>query len=494
MNTSIKNQLIRLIAISTIAPLILFLILFFVFGTKISTEQSKKINTEKLLLIDQALTLYIEKIKHTINTIANNPIVVDLNTNELVTYRHWASWNEMTPFLNSQTEQDLYNYLRLVHLGNPDLGSVYIGTESGKYVMYPPSNRRPRYNPVERPWYLDAKEKKGITTVTTPFSSSDRNYQVFAVAKYLYFENSKEFGVVSANIDLPSITNIMSHFNLGQDSHIIITTEDNIIIANTMEPLTLFKNLDIDGLPGFYRELVKMDNNWEVINTGERTYNVKKVHSLGTPWILYAVVNRKEVLSPFRKTFYLLIICSLLILAIFLPLMIKSLAFLLIPLKKLSEHLYSLANEEGEALKTKIPFCASPDEIGGAIENYNFLLESLNNIFFKISEAKQLISSNNSKLSNQMLIISADITKNTSLIDNVEKKITEADNILKNIPEKQELDTCLKIIAEDISNIKKTAIDMNNNIYKGVEYNKSINNELSTISRIINVYKIRPPK
>ncbi|MCL2481639.1 MAG: methyl-accepting chemotaxis protein [Spirochaetaceae bacterium] len=523
MSVPIKKQLIILAVLSTIVPMILLSILIYIYGNRMAIDKSKEINMDKILLIDQALTLYIEKTKHTINTIAHNSLVVGLNTNELVTYRHWSDWSEMRPYQNSKTEQNIYELLKIININNPDMGSVYIGTDSGKFVMYPPSNRRPFYNPARRPWYVDAEEKNGVITITRPFVSSDNNFHVFAVAKHIYFEKSKEFGVVSANIDLSSITGILSHFNLGKESYILLTTEDNTIIANTRDPLSVFKNLNADNLPNFYKELSKMNHSWKNINTDDNTYFVKKIQSLGTNWMLYALVDKKVVLAPFRKAFNALLICSLLIFAIFLPIIIKSLMYLLIPLKRLSDHIYSLANGDSEALQKKIPLY-SPDEIGEIIENYNLLIESLNNIFLKILGAKQLISSNNSKISNQMLIISADITKNLSLIDSAEKKILETDVVLndllkdlakvknskesknKNISSadskleerlkkgKEDFDSCLKIITEYTANIKKSSAEMNTHVDKSVEYNKSILNESSNIGKTIYVYKLRSPE
>ena len=519
MNLPIKKQLIILAVLSTIIPMILLSILIYIYGNRMAIDKSKEINIDKMFLIDQALTLYIEKTKHTVNTIAHNPLVVDLNTNELVTYRHWSDWSEMKPYQNSKTEQNIYEHMKLIHMNNPDMGSVYIGTDSGKFVMYPPSNRRPFYNPARRPWYIDAEEKNGVITITRPFVSSDKNFHVFAVAKHIYFEKSKEFGVVSANIDLSSITGIMSHFNLGKESYILVTTEDNQIIVNTKDPLSVFKNLNTDELPAFYKELSKMNYSWKNINAEGNTYLVKKMQSLGTNWMLYALVDKKVVLAPFRTAFNALLLCTLLILAVFIPIIIKYLIYLLIPVNRLSNHIYSLAIGDSEALQKKISLYSATDEIGKTIENYNLFLESLNNIFLKILGAKQLISSNNSKISNQMLIISANITKNLSLIDNTEKKIVETDTVFRHLlgdiveiensvkskaasnrieeklnKGKDEIDSCLKNITEYIADIKKTSAEMNINIDKSVEYNKSILHESSAIGKTIYVYKLRSPE
>ncbi len=522
MNIPIKKRLIVLSVIAITIPLIILSMIFFVFGSNTMIRETTDRSFEKMLLLDQALTLYIEKIKHTVNTIANHPLIVGLDTKKIVTYKYNPDWTDMMPLHNSQTEQEVYEYLRLINQSNPDFGAVYIGTESGKFVMYPPSNRMPYYDPSKRPWYLEAKEKNGRLTTTSPFQSSDTNYFIFAVAKYVYFISSQEYGVVSANIDLTSITKILGHFNIGKNSFVILTKNDNTIIANTREPQTNFKKLDSDDMPDYYHKLCRLEKDWEEITTENNVYLARRMHSLGTEWFLYALIDKGEVIAPFKKVFFLMIILSILVLTVFTPIIIKFSVDSLAPLRKLSDHLFSLANGT-ETLQKKIPLYSS-DEVGKTIENYNLLLESLNTIFSRISEAEQSISSNNASFSNQMLIVSAEISKNISSIDNIEKEIHHAETCINNsiqaareiekIAENKEknndrdyykfasiikleieqLGDYFKSLISYIHDIKKTTIDINSCVDKTTDFCRSSKNDLLSIGKILSVYKLKSPE
>ena len=283
----IRKRLITLSVASLLVPLVLFSLLFYILGSNILINHFKTTTLDKMYLVDQALTLYLEKIKHTVNTIANNPITLNLDTNELTTYKNKNTWTPMKPFAGTESERELYEYMKLIHISNPDLGAVYLGTESGGFVMYPTSNRRPFYDPSERPWFEAARLWEGLITVTSPFLSSDNNYNTIAIAKYLHFPESRDYGVVSVTIDLSTLTNIVEHLSFGTEkSFVILSKTDNTIIANIKDPTTNFRKMDDPGMPSFYNELSGIDNQWAELDIDGSLYLAKRVYSIGTDWLL----------------------------------------------------------------------------------------------------------------------------------------------------------------------------------------------------------------
>ncbi|MDX9801586.1 MAG: methyl-accepting chemotaxis protein [Spirochaetia bacterium] len=516
MNIPIKKKLTILSVITITIPLLVLSLIFFMFAGKTIINESTDRTMEKMLLLDQALTLYMEKIKHTVNTIANNPIIYGLDTRELTTYKYNPEWTDMMPLHNSKNEKNIYEYLKLININNPDFGAVYVGTALGKFVMYPPSGRRPYYDPSKRPWYKEAKEKNGRTTITSPFQSSDTNFYVFAVAQYIYFINSQEYGVVSANIELSTLTRILNDLDIG-NNYVILTTKDNIILANTKVPESNFKSLDSPDMPDYFHDLINIDR-WTQINTGENVYLANRIHSEGTGWYLYTLIDKSKVVAPFRKVFLLMIAIAVLILTVFTPFAVKFSIDSLVPLKKLSDHLLAVAMGNGN-LQKKIPLYSS-DEIGTTIENFNLFSESLNNMFIKIIDAQQSISSNNSTFSNQMLMASADISKNISSLDNIEKEIHHAETCINNSlkiseeieqacaakndkskdlnkyagiikMEMEQLASYFRSLVSYVYDIKNTTSDINNCIDTTTEYCKSNKDELIAIGKLLSVYKLK---
>jgi len=174
MNIPIKKRLTILSVITITIPLFVLSLIFFIFAGKTIIKESTDRTLEKMLLLDKALTLYMEKIKHTVNTIANNPIIYSLDTRELITYKYNPEWTDMMPLHNSATEKNIYDYLKLININNPDFGAVYVGTASGRFVMYPPSGRRPFYDPSKGHGIMKLKKKteeqqlQALSSLLTP--------------------------------------------------------------------------------------------------------------------------------------------------------------------------------------------------------------------------------------------------------------------------------------------------------------------------------------
>ena len=536
----IRKRLIALSILSLLVPLMLFSLLFYILGSNILLNDFKETTLDKMYLVDQALTLYIEKIKHTVNTIANNPILTKISTEELTSYRENNSWTPMKPFMNSKAEKEIYEYLKLINLNNPDLGAVYIGTESGRFVMYPPSHRRPFYDPSERPWFREAKEMEGMIKITSPFHSSDNNYYIFAIAKYIHFPVNRDSGVVSVNIDLMSLTNIIEHLTFGtKNSFVILAKSDNTIIANIKDPTTNFKKMDSAALPAYYNELCNIGNLWAEIVIENKTFLAKRVYSIGTDWQLYTLTDKNEIIIPFKTIFYIMIALSLVFIIILSPVVIKISIDSLSPLKQLSEHLKKISAGSAD-LQKKIPVYAN-DEVGNTIDNFNIFSDTLNSLLSTLQNTAHTLSSNNSSFSSQMLIASADISKSISSIENAEKEIVQTETCLANSAnaidqiekildkavlkpdsdkgstkdsgkdmkiklknlekpasvlkaESEQMHNYLTSLHKSFSEIKETVIDINGCVEKTTDFCRNNKKALTGINKILGVYNTKSPE
>ena len=384
MKKTLKTRLIITSVISVLIPLLIFASIFYIMGYNLLVNDFKKRSIENLYLVDQAVTLYIEKIKHTVNTLSNYPTVRKLNSKELHNYKKYPEWTEMTPYKNTESEKSVYEYLKLIHINNPDLGAVYIGTDSGGFTMHPPSHRRPHYDPSERIWYKETSEMKGQLTITSPFKSSDKNYNILAVAKQVYFPVSKEYGVVSANIELSTITNIIEQLHIGETGFVILTKKDGTIIANPADPSINFKNLTSPEIDKSYNYLAEMGNAWNEIIINQTNYIVKKNYSVGTEWIFYFLITKAELLAPLNKILVIIIILCIVVISVFTPLAVLTTIKSLVPLDKFNKHLLNLYN--GSAQLNKRININAKDEVGQTIGNFNLFSEKLNNLFIEMKK------------------------------------------------------------------------------------------------------------
>ena len=466
-------------------------------GYNLLVNDFKKRSIGNLYLVDQAVTLYIEKIKHTVNTISNYPVVRRLDTKDLHNYKNYTEWTKMAPYKSTDAEKDVYEYLKLIHINNPDLGAVYIGTDSGGFTMHPTSHRRPYYNPSERPWFKEVSEMKGQITITSPFKSSDTNYNIFAVAKQIYFPKSKEYGVVSVNIELKTITNIIEQLHIGETGFVILTKKDNTIIANPADPSINFKNLTSAEIDESYNSLAEIGNDWNEIIINQKKYIVKKNYSVGTEWIFYFLITKAELLEPLNKILGIVIMLCAIVIAVFTPLFVFTTIKSLIPLDKLNKHLLNLYNGS-IAINKRIEVDAK-DEVGLTISNFNLFSEKLNNLFIDMKNTTDTISKNISEYSHDMLFASTEIEKTNAAVKNIDNIILKISDIISQDIKKNEINILLKNLSayfeelkEYISDIKSSNNEINSSINTAIEHCSVNNKILKDIRKQVSKYKTRP--
>ena len=497
MKKTLKTRLIITSVISVLIPLLIFATIFYIMGYNLLVNDFKKRSIENLYLVDQAVTLYIEKIKHTVNTISNYPIVRNLDSKELYNYKNFPVWTKMTPYKNTESEKNVYEYLKLIHINNPDLGAVYIGTDSGGFTMHPTSHRRPYYDPSKRPWFKEASSMKGQLTITSPFKSSDANYNIFAIAKQIYFPKSKEYGVVSANIELSTITNIIEQLNIGETGFVILTKKDGTIIANPAEPSINFKNLTSKDIDKSYNYLAEIGNAWDEITINYKKYIVKKNYSVGTEWIFYFLITKAEILEPLNKILLIIIILCIVVIAVFTPLAVFTTIKSLVPLDKLNKHLFNLYYGSAE-LNKRININAN-DEVGETISNFNLFSEKLNNLFIDMKETTNIIAKNISEYSQDMLFASTEIEKTNAAVKNIDNVIQKISELISDDKAGKDIKILLEKLPgyfddlkEYISDIKSSNNEINSSINTAIEHcsvNKKI---LKDIRKQVSKYKTRP--
>ena len=273
---------------------------------------------------------------------------------------------------------------------------------------------------------------QGQITITSPFKSSDKNFNIVAVAKQIYLQKDKKYGVVSVNIELDTITSILEQLHIGETGFIILTKNDNTILANPADPSINFKNLKSKNIDKSYNLLADLTTDWKEITFNQKKYIARKNYSIGTDWIIYFLITKAELLQPLYKILSIIVILSILTISVFTPLAVYSSIKSLVPLEKLNKHLFNLYKGNAE-LNKRISIYAN-DEVGETIDNFNLLSEKLNNLFIDMKKTTDTISSNISEYSSDMLLASTEIEKTKAAIkssDRIYQKINEILSTLK---------------------------------------------------------------
>jgi len=111
---------------------------------------------------------------------------------------------------------------------------TYVGTETGDFLNSPSSFKNPPdYDPRERPWYQEAMENKDTVIITDPYVSQSSGQVVVTLAK----ATSDNNGVVAVNLELGSLTEIISSVKVGKEGYLFLLDQTKHMISHpTIDP------------------------------------------------------------------------------------------------------------------------------------------------------------------------------------------------------------------------------------------------------------------
>lgn len=109
------------------------------------------------------------------------------------------------------------------------LMNVYMGTEEGKFHIYPEQSLPADYDPRTRPWYQGAVKSNSFMW-TDPYVDASTGALVLSAAKPAYDNNGKLIGVVAVDMSLDSLAEKISSIKVGKTGYVYVV--DNL--NNTM--------------------------------------------------------------------------------------------------------------------------------------------------------------------------------------------------------------------------------------------------------------------
>lgn len=105
------------------------------------------------------------------------------------------------------------------------LMNVYMGTEEGKFHIYPAQSLPADFDPRTRPWYQGAVTNNKFMW-TDPYVDASTGALVLSAAKPAYDNNGKLIGVVAVDMSLDSVAEKISAIKVGKTGYVYVV--DNL--------------------------------------------------------------------------------------------------------------------------------------------------------------------------------------------------------------------------------------------------------------------------
>jgi len=123
---------------------------------------------------------------------------------------------------------------------NPEVISLYLGTEKGEMIDPTWSDIPDDYDPRTKDWYKITKEKMSVAW-TQPYLDAMTNNMVISVAAPVYDHKDEFIGIVSMDVDIKSLSDQMGQIKIGNNGYPVLIDQDLKMITHNDQSMVGIK-------------------------------------------------------------------------------------------------------------------------------------------------------------------------------------------------------------------------------------------------------------
>jgi methyl-accepting chemotaxis protein len=363
MLRNIRTKLISAFALILIIPAVSIGLLSYTSAQNAVENQIMEEATENIKILNATIDSTLSAKIHDIESFSNQ-----------ISASHYVG-NESKE-LSSKLDQ----YAEL----HPEILSIYVGSENGKFIQAPVINDTSSYDPRTRDWYKQSMEQKGEILISKPYKDATQDLMVVTISKTTK-DNS---GVISVDITLDYINQLTRQVSIGKEGYAMLLDEDmNFISHPTSEAGTLAED-------DFYQKMYKQSNGaFDYHLEGEKKFMTFLTNEL-TGWKIGGSLYESEVkdaAAPILKTTMVVIVIALAVGAIIVYFIMHS---VLNPIKDLRNKAITISNGDlTEEINIK-----SNDEIGQLGQAFRDMQNSLKHLIGNIEKNTEFVAASSEQL------------------------------------------------------------------------------------------------
>jgi diguanylate cyclase (GGDEF)-like protein/PAS domain S-box-containing protein len=262
----------------------------------------------------------------------------------------------------------LNHHLEIVKSTIENATTLYVGTEEGKFYLYPLRYVPDDYDPRIRGWYKNSQKNKNSVAWTDPYMDIGTNELVITASKYFETLTGQSSGVIGIDINLNQISKMIQSTTIGKKGYVmLISPLEGIVVAS---PKTEDNGKSVQELygNGFLSFLKSSD---EIYESENRTYIKRTTPLLNTT--LVAMIDKGDIYAIQYKLMGWIFIVALMVLLISEYFVLRLSKYITEPILKLCE-VMDRVGEGDYYLQSDIQ---SNDEVGYLVTGFNNMLRNI---------------------------------------------------------------------------------------------------------------------
>ncbi|MCC5909434.1 MAG: methyl-accepting chemotaxis protein [Clostridiaceae bacterium] len=229
-------------------------------ANEVLTNELQLASSQTVNRVIDTLDLFMDSMEDTLTTLSRDPNIQGLHS-------------------NPDSVERMLKTFEAVGVSHEDILHVYIGTPQQDMFIYPVTELPEGFDPTTRPWYRDAMTTDGAIW-TEAYVDSGTGDLVISTARAVYHETTGEFiGVISLDVSLEILNQLLGSIQLGEEGYIILTDEDGLVMVHP-DTNSIGSKIPIDNLleavstqqQGMVDYQFEGDQRFGVFNTLDRTH------------------------------------------------------------------------------------------------------------------------------------------------------------------------------------------------------------------------------
>lgn len=369
---TIKSKIIALIAVSVVLPLLIISLVIINNVRSNALLAFEQKSTHEIGLVDTMFSHFLNGLAENAAFFASANALTNLKPGDIKGYTDQPSYM-MTPDKNSPAEQTAFAMMDDFGKSHPELAYIWLGSNDGGYLQWPPSVGTANYDPRERGWYTKAVNSQKAVRIPAYADASNGAPLLDYVQR---FDGKNGFhGVVGVDVSLAKLTEVLKGMKFGGDGYVVMVEDTGAVLADPSDPNNNFKPLSEASKP--YRMLSNKSDLQELNIEGE-TWLAKVYTSPDLGWKFIGLVPSRVVFANANKLIITTVIIAIFMVAIFIVIGYFLASTAIRPINVMANRLTDISHGEGDL--TQRLSINSNDESGQMAQAFNHFVDSIDSI------------------------------------------------------------------------------------------------------------------
>lgn len=277
---------------------------------------------------------------------------------------------------------------------NPQLISLYTAYNGQKGLpsLMPEAALPEGFDATQRPWYNKAMQNEGVQLTEVYIDTSTKS-PIVTVVKALKDNQGQKIGVIGADLNLDSLSEMVAKFNLGKEGYAYILDQNGIALAHPNKELVKEQTNLAEMLP-FSKKALNGEQGFETYTFEgiEKIAGFKRIDRFG--WGIFVQQPTSEAFSAVNKIYSNMVWTTLIAIIIA---MVVGFVFS----QAVSNKVRSVANVAAQMAKGDLTGrveVSGNDELGVLAHSFNEMIANVRELLERVTGTAALVNESSQEL------------------------------------------------------------------------------------------------